>query len=332
MAEIVTGEAVVLDVPIAAFPSRMAAVLLDLVLQYTTLGILGIVIGGTASQLNPAAIAAIATVALVLVIVGYPTIFETLTRGKTIGKMALGLRVVSDDGGPERFRQALIRALAGIFEFTILAPVALITSLLSARGKRLGDIFAGTCVIQERVPRRGQLPAEFALVPAVLADWARTLKLSGLSDVNAEAAGSYLRRFAELQPAARDELGLRLATAVAGQVSPPPPAGTPPIAYLSAVLAVRRNRDQARVAATRWSAGVQAAQAAPDDPADMRTAVHPTDPMRPADAVQTGAAVQTGDAVHTSDAVPTSDAVHSSDVGPSTPLSHTESTGFVAPS
>ena len=32
MAEVVTGEAVVLDVPVAAFPSRMVAVLLDLVL------------------------------------------------------------------------------------------------------------------------------------------------------------------------------------------------------------------------------------------------------------------------------------------------------------
>ena len=48
----------------------------------------------------------------VLAIVGYPVIFETATRGRTLGKMALGLRVVSDDGGPERFRQALFRALA----------------------------------------------------------------------------------------------------------------------------------------------------------------------------------------------------------------------------
>lgn len=249
MTEIVTGEAVVLDVPAAAFPSRMAAVLLDLALLYTVLIILAILIGTTAQQLSTAAVSAISTVALVLVFVGYPTAFETLSRGKTLGKMALGLRVVSDDGGPERFRQALIRALAGIFEFTILAPVALITSLLSARGKRLGDMFAGTYVIQERMPPRRELAWEFSVVPAPLAGWARTLDLSGLSDLNAEAAGSYLRRFGELQPAARDQLGFQLATAVAAQTSPPPPAGTPPAAYLAAVLAVRRERDHFRLSA-----------------------------------------------------------------------------------
>jgi hypothetical protein len=67
--------------------------------------------------------------------------------------------------------------------------------------------------------------------------------VDGLSAQAAEAAASYLRRFAELSPAARESLGLQLAGTVATQVSPPPPAGTPPAAYLSAVLAVRRQKD-----------------------------------------------------------------------------------------
>jgi uncharacterized RDD family membrane protein YckC len=247
VAEVVTGEAVVLDVPVAAFPSRMVAVLLDLLLQYAAVLILAIVVSSI--QLNEAALVAIASVAGVSIMVGYPTVFETLSRGKTLGKMAMGLRVVSDDGGPERFRQALIRALAGLFEFTVLAPVALFTSLLSARGKRLGDLFAGTYVIQERVPRVANLTPEFLFVPPPLAGWAQLAEISGLSDATAEAAGSFLRRYYDLQPAARDELGARLASAVAAQVSPPPPPGTPPPAYLAAVLALRRQRDQGRPAA-----------------------------------------------------------------------------------
>jgi uncharacterized RDD family membrane protein YckC len=255
VAEVVTGEAVVLDVPIAAFPSRMVALLIDMLFQVALLAAMAIVVGVTSGQLNAAAIAAISSTGSILIIVGYPTIFETLSRGKTLGKMALGLRVVSDDGSPERFRQALLRALAGIFEIwtVVLDPVALITSMLSARGKRLGDMFAGTYVIQERVPRRRDLPPVFAVVPAPLTGWAQVLELSRLSDQNAEAAGSYLRRFRDLRPAARDELGLRLATAVAAQVSPPPPPGTPPAAYLAAVLAVRREREHARLAAQRPS-------------------------------------------------------------------------------
>jgi uncharacterized RDD family membrane protein YckC len=251
VAEVVTGEAVVLDVPVAAFPSRMVALLLDIVLLVVVLAILAILLAVLASRLNEAALAAISVTAWILVIVGYPTIFETLSRGKTLGKMAMGLRVVSDDGSPERFRQALVRALAGIFEIwsVVLAPVGLITSMISAKGKRVGDMFAGTYVIQERVPPRRNLAPEFAVVPPPLLGWVQVLELSRLSDQDAEAASNYLRRFRELTPSARDELGVRIATAVAAQVSPPPPPGTPPAAFLAAVLAVRRQREHARLAA-----------------------------------------------------------------------------------
>ena len=133
-------------------------------------------------------------------------------------------------------------------------------------------MFAGTYVIQERVPARRALPPFFAAVPAPLAGWARTLQVSRLSDQTAEAAGSYLRRFGELSPAARDSLGAQLANAVAAQVSPPPPAGTPPTAYLAAVLAVRRERDQARFAA----------QTAPRPPAAALPTAAPPVPPPPA--------------------------------------------------
>jgi uncharacterized RDD family membrane protein YckC len=255
LSEVVTGEAVVLDVPCARFPSRMLAIILDMTVQIILIIVLFAVIGATGSHLNAASEAAIAVTALVLIIVGYPTVFETLSRGRSLGKMALGLRVVGDDGGPERFRQALVRALASILEIWALtgAP-ALICSLLSAKGKRLGDLFAGTFVIQERLPRRQSLPMMLAVVPPPLVGWAQTLELSGLNDQTAEQASSYLRRFNELSPVAREEFGQRIAAAVAAQVSPPPPPGTPPAAFLSAVLAVRRQREMARLSAMQATA------------------------------------------------------------------------------
>ena len=94
---------------------------------------------------------------IVLTVVGYPVIWETTTRGRSPGKFALGLRVVSDDGGPERFRQALVRGLATMVDFWLVPFIgvpALICSLLSDKGKRLGDVFAGTFVIQQRLPAR----------------------------------------------------------------------------------------------------------------------------------------------------------------------------------
>jgi len=256
MTGVVSGEAVVLDVPCARFPSRMLAIILDMAVQITMIvAVIGIIIG-TGNHLNGASLAAVLVAALVVVIVGYPTAFETLSRGRSLGKMALGLRVVSDDGGPERFRQALVRALASIVEiWSFTGAPALICSLLSAKGKRLGDLFAGTFVIQERLPRRPELPAALAVVPPPLAGWAQAIELSGLNDQTAEQAGSYLRRFYELTPAARDELGQRIAAAVAAQVTPPPPPGTPAAAFLSAVLAVRRQREVARLTAMQAGHG-----------------------------------------------------------------------------
>jgi uncharacterized RDD family membrane protein YckC len=250
MTNVVTGEAVALDLPVANFPSRIAALLLDMLVQVVLLFVVLIAVGAATRPASSDYAAAEFLAAYVLVLVAYPTTFETLSRGKTLGKMALGLRVIGDDGSPERFRQALVRALVGVFEIWtfLLAPVGLITSIVSARGKRVGDVFAGTYVIQERAPARQALPPVFAVVPPPLADWAQVVQVARLSDQTAEAASSYLRRFAELSPQARDSLGIQLANAVAAEVSPLPPPGTPPAAYLSAVLAVRRAREQVGLA------------------------------------------------------------------------------------
>ena len=84
-------------------------------------------------------------------------------------------------------------------------------------------------------------------MPPMLAAWAASLELSGLPDETAAIARSYLGRCWELRPAAREEFGRLLAAEVAGHVSPPPPPGTAPAAYLSAVLAERRAREEARM-------------------------------------------------------------------------------------
>ena len=249
MSEVITGEAVVLELPVATFPGRLLALIIDLIVQ-AALGLLAAIgISLLMSQLNGDYLAAIVVGGYLLITVVYATLWETMTRGKTPGKMALGLRVVGDDGSPERFRQALVRSLVDLLEIYSLPPVALITSIVSVKGKRLGDIFAGTYVLQERMPARAALPPMFAVVPLPLTVWAQSLQLSALSDQTADAASSYLRRFAELTPQAREILGIRLANAVAAEVSPPPPVGTPPPAYLAAVLAVRRERDPARARA-----------------------------------------------------------------------------------
>ena len=131
--------------------------------------------------------------------------------------------------------------------WTLLGSPALITSLLNPRAKRLGDVFAGTIVIQDRVPVNVFL-GPVALMPPQLAPWARSLELSLLPDNVALAGRQYLTRFWELAPGVRDEMGRRLVGEIMRYVSPPPPAGVRPEILLSAVLAERRHREELRLA------------------------------------------------------------------------------------
>jgi uncharacterized RDD family membrane protein YckC len=252
VADVVTGEAVVLDVPCARFPSRLAALGIDLLIQFVVMIILIVMVGAGASgtNLDAAATAALVITVIVLSLIGYPIIWETTTRGRSPGKFALGLRVVSDDGSPERFRQALVRGLATIVDFWLVPFIgvpALICSLLSAKGKRLGDVFAGTFVIQQRLPARRGVAARPPVMPPGLAAWAASLELSGLTDQTAAMARGYLGRLPELTPGAQAELGYRIAAAVQAQTAPPPPPGIPVPAYLTAVLAERHRREHARL-------------------------------------------------------------------------------------
>lgn len=247
MADVVTGDAVVVEVQVAQLPVRAVGALIDITVIFV-LYVVGIVLAATAfSQFDDALITAFLIIFLVLALVGYPVIFETATRGRSLGKLAMGLRVVSDDGGPERFRQALFRALASVVEIWIFAGgPAVICSLLSSKGKRIGDVFAGTVVISERGPRLEPPPE----MPPALAWWASSLQLSGLKPETAQLARQFLSRATQLHPQVRDQMAYRIVADVAAQVSPPPPPGVPPQYVLAAVLAERHRRELTRLRPT----------------------------------------------------------------------------------
>ena len=241
---VVTGDAVVLDVQIAQLPVRALSAMIDCTVVFVAY-IIGVLLwAATLTQFDTALSAAVLIIFTVLALVGYPLAFETATRGRSLGKMALGLRVVSEDGSPERFRQALFRALAAVIEiWTLAGGPAVICSLLSAKGKRIGDVFAGTVVISERGPRLTPPPQ----MPPQLAWWASSLQLSGLGADQAELARQFLSRASQLDPQVRDQMAYRITGEVVAQISPPPPPGTPPQFVLAAVLAERHRRELARL-------------------------------------------------------------------------------------
>jgi hypothetical protein len=192
----------------------------------------------------------------------------------------MGLRVLRDDGGPIRFRHALVRALLGVLvekPGISLGLVAILCSMFNVQAKRLGDILAGTVVVHTRVP---QTMKPISSMPPELAGWAVTLDLSRLGDDLALACRQFLGRAASLTPMARERLGGELVAAVSATVTPPPPVGTPGWAYLTAVLAERRRRDEQRRAAApvaAWSGAPSPTSWTPPTP-DLPPASRPGGP------------------------------------------------------
>ena len=256
--QVVTGEAVALELRPASFATRALAVALDLVVMLAAGVTVGIVLGYALPDLDEAAARAIGITALVAVLVGLPVTVETLTRGRSLGKLAAGLRVVRDDGGPIRLRHALVRALLAVIEIiATFGSLALITSLANVQGKRLGDLLAGTFVVRER---GGAMPPPLPPKPPELIAWAQQADLAALPDGLAIGVRRFLDGAHGLHPASRAQLGQELAGRVSSFVAPPPPAWATPERFLVAVLAERRRRDLARLTTLQQHRGRRLAE------------------------------------------------------------------------
>lgn len=244
--DLVTGEAVALDLPPASLGSRMVSGLIDVCVMIVLLVLVLVLFVWAALHTDAALLHVAAIGTLIAVFLVFPTTIETLTRGRSLGKLAMGLRTVRDDAGPITVQHAFVRSLIGIVEiwFFTGAP-AFISAMCSSRGKRLGDYAAGTYVVRERFRLRLAPPPQ---LPGPLTGWARTADVTSLPTGLALAVRQYLARLPQLDPASRQRIGLDLAGRVSAHVAPPPPPGTPPEAFLAAVVATRRERDAARLA------------------------------------------------------------------------------------
>ncbi|MFD3876069.1 RDD family protein [Streptomyces sp. NPDC058623] len=257
MSDLVTGDAVVLGLRPARLPSRALAIVVDLTVYLVGYGVVSIGLVAATYGLDGALQAAVAVASFLLLLVGVPIAVETLTHGKSLGKMACGLRVVREDGGPIRFRHALVRGAMGVVELLMtMGVVACVSSLVSERGRRLGDVFAGTLVIRERVPGARVMPVPPP--PPWLAGRFTALDLSTVPDGLWLAVRQYLTRMNQLDPQVGAALAARLADDVVARTGTPPPAGVPAAAFLMAVVHERQSRDAARA----FGSPSQAAQAA----------------------------------------------------------------------
>ncbi|MDR7189128.1 putative RDD family membrane protein YckC [Microbacterium sp. BE35] len=239
--EVLTGEAVALDVQPLGFFMRALGVIIDMILGVVVFLLLawGITWLAGIGVVDEAVMPILTIVLLVLVMVVIPTVVETTSHGRSLGKLAVGGRIVRADGGASGFRHAFIRALVGVFElwFTVGAVAALVGAF-TPRSQRLGDLLAGTYSERTRTPR---LSDPQLGIPPQLAEWAAVADVARLPERLSRRLAQFARSAASMEPSARARVAASLAREAAEHVSPVPSAD--PETFLIGVVAVRRERE-----------------------------------------------------------------------------------------
>jgi uncharacterized RDD family membrane protein YckC len=162
--EIRTADNVGIGYDAAGIGSRFLAFALDAL-------ILGVVVFAAlvvALVIAPDGVVGMVALALLVLIpillaVGYFTVAEALTAGRTPGKRALGLRVIRIDGGAPGLRESLVRNIVRLVDLAL--GIGLVVMFLDRRSRRLGDLAAGTVVVRER---RATLPVAPVTPPPML--------------------------------------------------------------------------------------------------------------------------------------------------------------------
>lgn len=244
---IVIGEGVALDVRPAGFMLRAVSAVIDAIVVYLLL--IGLLLATFMSWRDEAPDTAFATAiiisTMVFCFVVVPTAVDFLTRGRSLGKLVMGLRVVRDDGGATSFRHALVRGLAGAVDFYLSAgAVAVVVGILSPRGKRLGDLLAGTYAQRERV-RQPQLLV--GTIPPHLVQWAGLVDVARMPDRTSRRILDYLEQAPHMDPSLRFSVAGRVAREARPYVHPIPDVDAD--TFLRSVAVVRRDRELAAHAA-----------------------------------------------------------------------------------
>ena len=167
---VATPERVSFDYQVAGLGTRAIAQLLDLLILSAILVALffaGLFVG---IVLDSGVVANLMWIlGSFVVIFGYFWVSEAMWSGQTIGKKAFRLRAVGDRGEPLTLIQAGIRNVVRIVDFLPYGyGVGLIVLFINGKGKRLGDLAAGTVVVKDsdhvwlwQLP--GARPADFQM-------------------------------------------------------------------------------------------------------------------------------------------------------------------------
>jgi uncharacterized RDD family membrane protein YckC len=232
---IATPEGVAIEMVLAGLGSRFLARLLDSVIQLLIIIALAVVLGVTGSS---GIGIAVFVIMVFLVVFAYDVVLETLNNGRTVGKMAAGIRVVGLMGEPERFVTSSVRNIARIADFLpVFYLVGTISIVATQHDQRLGDLAAGTVVVRDRFPGLSQLPAPITVTPAAVATW----DVSAIRPDEVQAIRQFLDRRLSLRWPARSYFALDLVNRVGPRVVGVPPNSHPEF-VLEGIVVAKQSR------------------------------------------------------------------------------------------
>jgi uncharacterized RDD family membrane protein YckC len=226
-----TPERVEIDYAVAGIGSRFLAALVDAVLVFVLVTVLGVI--GSIGIIAVAALASaflgvrrgdnefwgvVGIAAMILIwfaiIWGYFVFFELIWHGQTPGKRWLGLRVIKEGGYPVGFAEVAIRNVVRLVDFLpFYYVIGIVVMFIDGRSRRLGDLAAGTLVVKERRDLRLEtLTAELERVAtATVEPGAPIANLDRLTADDLALLHDYLGRRATLRRDAAAALAKRLA-------------------------------------------------------------------------------------------------------------------------
>ena len=269
--QLVTPEAVVLELATAGVGSRLVAFIIDAAVQSAAVFALfmAVFVAGDPGGGSEVFAAVVVGAGLFIVLLGYPAIFETAWRGRTPGKAALGLRVVTSEGSPVRFRHAAVRAALALVDFYATGGAAAILSILITRNdQRLGDLAAGTLVVRERTGAVQPHAIRFT-APSGLEDYVASLDVSAMTPDHYVAVRTFLLRAATLPPGVRNHLANQFAEPLAARMNHTPPESVSAETFLTCAVAKYQERS---------APAVPAPPPPPPAPSRARSAVRPPEP------------------------------------------------------
>ena len=241
----ISGEGVKLDLKPASPFVRAAAFLIDLTLYVGAFFVLFcILVVVTFDQgLPQTLVRAIFVIIIFLSFVVLPFVIEVFTHGYSLGKWAFNLKVVRRDGGIITARHSFVRAMTAIVEtYMFFGLLSFMATVFSPRATRLGDIAAGTMVIQ--VPEPIFYPP--LVMPPDCAEWASHAQVLPIPDELHFECMNFLHNNRQILDQLRLSIAMSLAGRVSAFVSPKPPTSIHPERFLAAVLVVLRDREYAK--------------------------------------------------------------------------------------